>query len=548
VEFSADGKRVLTASTDGTARVWDAATGLPVTEPLRQAEELWEAHFNGDGSRVLTLCRDGHAQLWDAATGKALGEPMNHGDGKPGDLRALGGADGVSGAVLSAEFSKDGKRVVTAGADGTVRLWDAATGKGLDIPAMAHEAEVNAAHFSPDGKLIAAVGEDEKMKLWNAATGRPQVPQLSQEAGVYDERFSPDGTRVVTRDENNVAQMWDVATGKPLGAPMRHARHLASAEFSPDGSMIVTTSDDETARVWDATTGLLLGEPLHHDEPGPHEDFEGNSDNTPNACFSPDSRCIVTTSIDDTARLWHLPQAPARLVPVPQWVRARAYAVAGLEPGENGELRAMSPEARRNVLMAAVPKVGAVKEEAKENAVAADAAKASEPAKVVGAAVPKSEAQGAAKEEATVKAGAADEEVDAWSKLALWLAQPVYERTVTPESRFTRSQLAERERDADAWNSYDKVRTPHSAPMEAQAAALRYDPGTPLTHLLLAGAMLREESLMAADDIPPSLPQTVALMRRHGLQILPCDAALWSRATKILKEQEEMAREAEKAK
>ncbi|WP_395744330.1 hypothetical protein [Prosthecobacter sp.] len=402
VEFSADGKRVLTASSDSTARVWDAATGLPVTGPLRPPGQVWEAHFSTDGTRVLTVSQDGSAQLWDAATGKPLGAPMWHEEVKaagstPVDVKALGGADGLSGEVQSAEFSRDGRRILTAGADGTARLWDGATCKRLDMPALTHEAEVTLAHFSPDGTLIVTRSEDDKAKLWNASTGKPLELPLLLATKVRSAAFSPDSKRVVTVGEDNAAQVWDVATGKPLGAPMLHDRHLGDAAFSPDGTLIVTTSDDEKTRVWDAATGLMLGEPLHHMERGPHQDFEGNSDFIPNACFSPDGRCIVTTSIDDTARLWHLPPPASQLVPVPEWVRARAYAVAGLEPGPNGELREMSPEQRLNALRAEVPKAGAQVE---------------------------------------------------WSKLALWLALPASERPFSPASRFTRSQVAERERDA----------------------------------------------------------------------------------------------------
>ena len=92
---------MVTASRDKTARVWDAATGKALSEPMKHDGGVFSAQFSADGQRVVTASRDKTARVWDAATGKALSEPMKH--------------DGV---VSSAQFSADGQRVVTASDDG----------------------------------------------------------------------------------------------------------------------------------------------------------------------------------------------------------------------------------------------------------------------------------------------------------------------------------------------------------------------------------------------------------------------------------------------
>jgi WD40 repeat protein len=71
-QFSADGKRVVTASSDKTARVWDAATGKAIGEPMKHDREDNSAQFSADGQRVVTASSDQTARVWDAATGKAL--------------------------------------------------------------------------------------------------------------------------------------------------------------------------------------------------------------------------------------------------------------------------------------------------------------------------------------------------------------------------------------------------------------------------------------------------------------------------------------------
>jgi WD40 repeat protein len=98
---------VVTASVDRTARVWDAATGKPVTSPLAHQNWVVSAAFSPDGTRVVTASLDNTARVWDAATGKPVTSPLAHQD-----------------SVVSAAFSPDGTRVVTASGDGTARIWD----------------------------------------------------------------------------------------------------------------------------------------------------------------------------------------------------------------------------------------------------------------------------------------------------------------------------------------------------------------------------------------------------------------------------------------
>ena len=122
--FSPDGKRIVTASQDKTARIWDAATGKPIGEPLKGHEDaVMSAAFSPDGKRIVTASQDKTARIWDAATGKPIGEPLK----------------GHEDAVMSAAFSPDGKRIVTASQDKTARIWDAETGKPIGEPLKGHE-------------------------------------------------------------------------------------------------------------------------------------------------------------------------------------------------------------------------------------------------------------------------------------------------------------------------------------------------------------------------------------------------------------------------
>jgi hypothetical protein len=150
VQFSPDGRRVVTSSWDKTARLWDAATGKPLGEPMRHAGSVYSAQFSPDGQKVVTASADQTARLWNAATGEPIGQPMKHEDG-----------------VHSAQFSPDGRRVVTMCGDNTVRLWDAATGDLLS-ESMQHESSVHSAQFSPDGQRVLTASGDQTARLWDA--------------------------------------------------------------------------------------------------------------------------------------------------------------------------------------------------------------------------------------------------------------------------------------------------------------------------------------------------------------------------------------------
>ena len=114
-----------------------AQTGFPLpVARLRGDAAIFSAAFSPDGQRIVTASRDKTARLWDASSGKAIGLPMQHDD-----------------TVNSAAFSPDGQRIVTASRDKTARLWDAASGKAIGLP-MQHDGVVISAAFSPDGQRI----------------------------------------------------------------------------------------------------------------------------------------------------------------------------------------------------------------------------------------------------------------------------------------------------------------------------------------------------------------------------------------------------------
>jgi WD40 repeat protein/tRNA A-37 threonylcarbamoyl transferase component Bud32 len=319
VAFSPSGKTVLTGSVDGTARLWDIATGKPRMEPIRHEDSVLVALFRPpDGKAFLTTSQDGTVRLWDTATGAPQGAPFHHERG-----------------VYAAAFSPDGERILTGSQDFTARVWRAAVdnptatllphpsavssvayGPGgktaligtyesaqvWDLTAepprpLANFKDKGRALFSPDGKWVATASGERVVRLWSTETGR-QLPELMHGGRVFDLAFSRDSTRLVTGGEDKMARLWETATGKLLGEPLEHKSLVNAVAFSPDGMKILTGCGDKTARLWDAGTGKPLTGRLVHDNA------------VKVVLFGPDGTCMLTACGDQTARIWDLAGRP----------------------------------------------------------------------------------------------------------------------------------------------------------------------------------------------------------------------------------------------
>ncbi|KAG2069071.1 hypothetical protein BDR04DRAFT_1157151, partial [Suillus decipiens] len=184
VSFSPDGTRIVTGSQDQTVRLWDAATGQPVGEPLRgHTEEVSSVSFSPDGTRIVSGSWDQTVRLWDAATGQPVGEPLR----------------GHTSRVWSVSFSPDGTRIVSGLRDQTVRLWDAATGQPVGEPLRGHTNLVWSVWFSPDGTRIASGSSDQTIRLWYAAMKQPsQQYAVSDPAPLSDEHRTIEVTTTTT--------------------------------------------------------------------------------------------------------------------------------------------------------------------------------------------------------------------------------------------------------------------------------------------------------------------------------------------------------------
>jgi WD40 repeat protein len=188
----------------------------------KERRRITSAVFSPDGRFILTASEDMTAKLWDAESAC--------------EIRTF---SGHSESVNSAVFSPDGKRALTASNDKTVGLWDAETGETLRI-LQGHRYSVDSAVFSSDGERILSHSTDPI--LWNARTGE-KIRRFEPKTRIKSAVFSPDDRFILTSDLYDVT-LWDAETGSAIRTFAEHKQIVDTAIFSPDGKRILTCSDD----------------------------------------------------------------------------------------------------------------------------------------------------------------------------------------------------------------------------------------------------------------------------------------------------------------
>jgi WD40 repeat protein len=311
--FSPDGRRVATGSVDHSAKVWDGHTGELLLGPLLHPDWVVDIAFSPDGQILATACRDGGVRRWRLSTGEAIEPTLRH-------------ADWVS----FVQFDADGRWLLSGSQDGTARVWDAITGEPVG-KTLKHPGAVRAGQFSPDGQWVATASADTTARLWHATTGEPSSPPLRHDAAVSAVRFSPDGVWLATASFDQTIRLWDVPSGTARSRPLEHGGTVRSLEFSPEAERLLSASEDKTVRVWDFRVGQPAMEPIRHTAAAW------------SARFSPDGQRIVTASSDHTCMVWD----------------ARPAAALATELSVNRAVHSLqwSPDGRRLMAQAARPRL-----------------------------------------------------------------------------------------------------------------------------------------------------------------------------------------------
>ncbi|KAI0905434.1 quinon protein alcohol dehydrogenase-like superfamily [Ustulina deusta] len=368
VLFSPDGRKLVSVSGDQTMLVWDVPSGQhehtleleEIERPLFSSNKDRIA-FSSDGARLVSVAgKDMSICVWDTKTWQPKHVARRH-----------------SNLPSCFAFSPDGNKVVFRSSDGTIHVWDVATGQakqilGICSPISGH---MTSLVFSPDGKWLAS-SFGNTVQLWDAETWKVENKLESHTFLVKQIAFSPDGERLASALLGGTARIWDISSSLVECTPGGHSKMVNSLVLSADGTKLASGSADTTARIWDITTGrtelilnhsesviavvlspdgsalaasLMLGAEIHIWDlvTGQRKHIlKSDPASTRTMSFSPDGTKLVSGCWNGRIRVWDVATGRATCLQASDYV-ASGHIERILDSSEIANILLFSPDGRK---------------------------------------------------------------------------------------------------------------------------------------------------------------------------------------------------------
>ncbi|WP_437314415.1 effector-associated domain EAD1-containing protein [Sorangium sp. So ce385] len=270
-----DGRSAISASHDGTLKVWEISSGCELRTLAGHASEVNGVAVTPDGSLAVSASEDGTLKVWELASGRERHTLVGH-----------------ASSVYGVAVTPDGRLAISASADSTLKVWDLTDGREVRT-LTGHGLAVNGVVVTPGGRLVISASEDSTIKVWELANGREVRTLAGHTDSVMEVAVTPDGRLVVSASADSTLRVWDLSSGRELRTLAGHDGWVAGVAVTPDGRLAISASD-HTLKVWDLSSGREIHTLAGHSEP------------VKEVAVTPDGRLAISASHDNTLKVWEL--------------------------------------------------------------------------------------------------------------------------------------------------------------------------------------------------------------------------------------------------
>ncbi|MBL8302442.1 MAG: hypothetical protein JNM26_06685, partial [Ideonella sp.] len=324
--FTADGRQLVTNSRDGTVRLWKLDSNPPTSIIVTDRSGSLDEVLISPGGTLIALVHDKSVRLWRVERNGRLAEDSDELRGHPE-------------RIWAATFSRDGRRLVTASADGNAILWDALGPSVQPRVLIGHSQRVDNAAFSPGGSLIATASADRTLRLWRTADRDDAgVVLQGQRARANALAFSPDGLRLAAVSEGQSGvRLWSIERPDSPIELATSGWNPTKVAFSRDGHWLATGGGTSSSVLEPGQGNVTYASVLLYnleDPLAPPKALVGHTKSVTSVTFSPDGGSLMTSSFDGTVRIWDLSQRVGESVVLP----AGKWGIFQATFGANGRL------------------------------------------------------------------------------------------------------------------------------------------------------------------------------------------------------------------
>jgi WD40 repeat protein len=285
VSVTPDGRRAISASEDTTLKVWDMESGSEIR--TLEGHYIWfEGVYDGfmavyvtpDGRRAISVRKDETTlEVWDMENGIKIRTLERHNNYR----------------INAVSMTPDGRRAISASDDKTLKVWDMESG-GEIRTLKGHTNSVRAVSVTTDGRRIISASDDKTLKIWDMESGSEIRTLKGHTRPVNLVSVTPDGRRAISASEDTTLKVWDMESGSEIRTLEGHTDRVVAVSVTPDGRRVISASDDNTLKVWDMETGVEI------------RTLEGHTNSVRALSVTPDGRRAISASYDNTLKVWDM--------------------------------------------------------------------------------------------------------------------------------------------------------------------------------------------------------------------------------------------------